>query len=241
MGDDVYGGYTNYMGVRVDGGGSNHAVPNYSQTSSNSVYKPTSTGGGDSQNLQPYIVTNRIIKAFNVAATASTSTVINNLTQGGVTDSLSAEMGKYIKSILDTRYGRQFAVNSGDVTYTDAVIKFDGATVNYGVGASTKITIDTNGVINLAEIGTYRITLTAWLNPLAVDNWMTITDYTNSVVLLDLIDRKSPANYSSIHGTVLLTTTQINQKIIVNAVGNCRFNSGSGRNKGTILIVERTN
>jgi len=40
------GGYNNKMGVRQDGGGGSHSVPEYAQTTSFSIYKPTNTGGG---------------------------------------------------------------------------------------------------------------------------------------------------------------------------------------------------
>lgn len=56
MDDETYGGYLNRMGVRGDGGGSNHLVPQYSQTVSYSKYIPMPTGGNqDHNNLPPYI------------------------------------------------------------------------------------------------------------------------------------------------------------------------------------------
>lgn len=50
MNDDIYGGYLNRMGVRGDGGGSNHLVPQYTQTTSYSKYIPMPTGGGKAHN-----------------------------------------------------------------------------------------------------------------------------------------------------------------------------------------------
>lgn len=51
------GGYKNKMGIRQDGGGSSHLIPQYAQTTSYSIYKPTYTGGGQAHNnIQPYQV-----------------------------------------------------------------------------------------------------------------------------------------------------------------------------------------
>lgn len=47
------GGYKNKMGIRQDGGGSSHLIPQYAQTTSYSVYKPTYTGGGQAHNNMP--------------------------------------------------------------------------------------------------------------------------------------------------------------------------------------------
>lgn len=54
-----------------------------------------------------------------------------------------------------------------------------------------------------------------------------------------MIDRRSPANYTDINGTVLFKTTVVNQKISVSTIGATRFNDGSGRNKGTNILIER--
>lgn len=59
MDEESYGGggYKNKMGVRQDGGGSSHLIPQYAQTTSYSTYKPTYTGGGQAHNnIQPYQV-----------------------------------------------------------------------------------------------------------------------------------------------------------------------------------------
>lgn len=59
MDEESYGGggYKNKMGIRQDGGGSSHLTPQYAQTTSYSVYKPTYTGGGQAHNnIQPYQV-----------------------------------------------------------------------------------------------------------------------------------------------------------------------------------------
>lgn len=51
------GGYKNKIGVRQDGGGASHWIPQYAQTTSYSTYKPTYTGGGQAHNnIQPYQV-----------------------------------------------------------------------------------------------------------------------------------------------------------------------------------------
>lgn len=58
MDEGVYGGggYKNKMGIRQDGGGSSHFVPQFAQTTSYSTYKPTDTGGGQAHNnLPPYM------------------------------------------------------------------------------------------------------------------------------------------------------------------------------------------
>lgn len=47
MYDKTYGGYTNQMGIRGDGGGGSHKVPTYSQTNGWSTYKPAPAGGDD--------------------------------------------------------------------------------------------------------------------------------------------------------------------------------------------------
>lgn len=47
------GGYKNKMGIRQDGGGSSHLVPQYAQTTGYSTYKPTDTGGGQAHNNMP--------------------------------------------------------------------------------------------------------------------------------------------------------------------------------------------
>lgn len=46
MDDEVYGNYKNRLGIKGDGGGSNHLIPNMMQTTGYSRYKPTNTGGG---------------------------------------------------------------------------------------------------------------------------------------------------------------------------------------------------
>lgn len=59
MDEESYGGggYKNKMGIRQDGGGSSHLIPQYAQTTSYSIYKPTYTGGGQAHNnIQPYQV-----------------------------------------------------------------------------------------------------------------------------------------------------------------------------------------
>lgn len=45
MYDGTYGGYTNQLGIRGDGGGASHWVPSYAQTNSYSSYKPAPAGG----------------------------------------------------------------------------------------------------------------------------------------------------------------------------------------------------
>lgn len=60
----------------------------------------TSTGGGEAHNiLQPYIVTNYIIKAFQSAGIVAT--VIDNLNSTSITDALSANQGNVIKELLE--------------------------------------------------------------------------------------------------------------------------------------------
>ena len=56
MYDSIYGGFVNSVGVRQDGGGSNHKVPNYAQTNAYSVYRPGDTGGNQAHNnMPPYL------------------------------------------------------------------------------------------------------------------------------------------------------------------------------------------
>lgn len=45
MYDSTYGGFTNQMGIRGDGGGGSHKVPTYSQTNGWSTYRPAPAGG----------------------------------------------------------------------------------------------------------------------------------------------------------------------------------------------------
>lgn len=59
MDEESYGGggYKNKMGIRQDGGGSSHWTPQYAQTTSYSIYKPTYTGGSQAHNnMPPYLV-----------------------------------------------------------------------------------------------------------------------------------------------------------------------------------------
>lgn len=50
------GGYKNKLGIRQDGGGSNHLVPKMVATNSFSQYKPLPTGGSQTHNnIQPSI------------------------------------------------------------------------------------------------------------------------------------------------------------------------------------------
>ena len=64
MDDEVYGNYKNRLGIRGDGGGSNHLIPNMMQTTGYSRYKPTNTGGdkphshgdtGSANHMPPYL------------------------------------------------------------------------------------------------------------------------------------------------------------------------------------------
>lgn len=95
MGDDVYGGYTNQMGVRGDGGGGTHSTPQYSQTDAHSKYMPMPTGGSQAHNnLQPYTVSNYIIKAFQSVG------VVAQVVQTETTNSTDVYSCEYINNKL---------------------------------------------------------------------------------------------------------------------------------------------
>ena len=78
-----------------------------------------STGGGQAHNiLQPYIVTNYIIKAFQSAGTVAT--VVDNLNSTSTTDALSANQGNVLKNLLDgtTLYDNSTG-SSTDITLSE--------------------------------------------------------------------------------------------------------------------------
>lgn len=70
------------------------------QQSTNRLTTTGNVGGGQAHNiLQPYIVTNYIIKAFQSAGTVAT--VVDNLNSTSTTDALSANQGNVLKNLLD--------------------------------------------------------------------------------------------------------------------------------------------
>lgn len=67
-----------------------------------------SAGTGDAGNLQPYIVTNYIIKAFQSAGTVAT--VVDNLNSTSTTDALSANQGKTLNENISVVNEKIFVV-----------------------------------------------------------------------------------------------------------------------------------
>lgn len=117
MYDDVYGSNVNTMGVRGDGGGGTHSTPQYSQTDTHSKYMPMPTGGSQAHNnLQPYMVQNYIIKAFQSAG------VIAQVAQTETTNSTDVYSCNYINEKLKTI----------DSLPLNAIIEYEGATIPTG-------------------------------------------------------------------------------------------------------------
>lgn len=117
MDDDVYGGYTNKMGVRGDGGGGEHSTPQYSQTNAHSKYMPMPTGGSQAHNnLQPYQVQNYIIKAFQSAG------IMAQVAQIETTNSTNVYSCNYINEKLKTI----------DSLPLNAIIEYEGTTIPAG-------------------------------------------------------------------------------------------------------------
>lgn len=66
MVDDTYGGNTNKLGIRGDGGGSSHWVPSYSQQNGYSTYKPGWTGGWNAEKGHNHTLSNHTHKIASV-------------------------------------------------------------------------------------------------------------------------------------------------------------------------------
>lgn len=95
------------------------------QQSTNRLTTTGSTGGGQPHNiLQPYIVTNYIIKAFQSAGTVAT--VVDNLNSTSTTDALSANQGNVLKNLLDgTVLYNNATGSSSSITLSQSVANFD--------------------------------------------------------------------------------------------------------------------
>ena len=96
----------------------------------------TNTGGGQPHNnLQPYIVTNYIIKATQSAGVVAT--VVDNLNSTSSTDALSANQGKILNDLIGSVVERQSPDSS--TTYT----KFSDGTVILRKDVTITTAIDT--------------------------------------------------------------------------------------------------
>ena len=89
------------------------------QQSTNRLTTTGNVGGGQAHNiLQPYIVTNYIIKAFQSAGTVAT--VVDNLNSTSATDALSANQGNVIKELINaTTLYENSTGSSTDITLSE--------------------------------------------------------------------------------------------------------------------------
>lgn len=200
MDDDVYGGYTNKMGVRGDGGGGERSIPQYSQTNAYSKYMPMPTGGSQAHNnLQPYQVQNYIIKAFQSAG------IMAQVAQIETTNSTNVYSCNYINEKLKTI----------DSLPLNAIIEYEGTTIPAGWESYTT---------NDAYTQTILWSTTSWdnmLTPLTVKNLdMSSYDYievtfagqgiTNSTTEILKIDLKEQFKIAmSINNTSYMYGTSI--------------------------------
>ena len=93
-----------------------------------------SAGTGDSGNLQPYIVTNYIIKATQSSGVVAT--VVDNLNSTSSTDALSAKQGKvlYEKITGEELYSGSTVVSQ--ITLTKSLSNFNRIKVKYYIGST---------------------------------------------------------------------------------------------------------
>ena len=127
------------------------------QQSTNRLTTTGSTGGGQAHNiLQPYIVTNYIIKAFQSAGTVAT--VIDNLNSTSTTDALSANQGKVIKELMQgTILYSDLTGATGNVTLLDSAENYDYIEIYYKFGQRS-------GSLKVKDFTNKKITLTILAN-----------------------------------------------------------------------------
>ncbi len=122
-----------------------------SRGTSGEAYKyaaSSDVGGGEPHNiLQPYIVTNYIIKAQQSAGVIAT--VVDNLTSSSSTDALSANQGKVLKELLEgtVLYESETGLNQKTpIPLTDTASNYNRIKIYY------KNDDDSNQVWNTAEL-----------------------------------------------------------------------------------------
>ncbi len=144
--------YTNQNGVQYTAGST---VPtkvvatqgsNWSSISSADIGTRTVLDNKDISTIQPYIVTNYIIKAFQSAGTVAT--VVDNLNSTSTTDALSANQGNVLKGV--SLYSNSTG-DSGTITLSDSINNYLKVEIVYYVSYSDGNVYSTTGKIPVSS------------------------------------------------------------------------------------------
>lgn len=139
--------YNNDRQTNSDNGGGH--ISNITQGTN---YHTNNRGGGQPHNiLQPYQVTNFIIKAYQSAGIVAT--VVDNLNSTSTTDALSANQGRMLKRKVAT------AVLATETTMNDGVIPLDSIS-----STTSLLTLSNNGIRIGAGISKILISANAFFN-----------------------------------------------------------------------------
>lgn len=125
-------GHTNNLWAQNEGYGNINVGPSTLANRANVVStNSTTTGGGEPHNiLQPYIVINYIIKAFQSAGTVAT--VVDNLNSTSTTDALSANQGNVLKELLNgTVLYNNASGSSATITLSESSANFKRIQIEY--------------------------------------------------------------------------------------------------------------
>lgn len=169
MDDSTYGNQKNVMGIRSDGGGGTHKVPQFQYTNSYSVYRPTWVGGGKAHSiLQASEVDHWIIKAYPLS---NPEGYLDSLPIGSIIDYEGDEIPEGFEQVIG--YNRDIlraSLSENTTMPTDAyaTIPFDvisADTINYNGTFSLKDGVVTIHADDVLKARVYvQVLDTAWLH-----------------------------------------------------------------------------
>lgn len=138
------------------------------------------TGGGQAHNnLQPYIVTNYIIKTTQSAGIIAT--VVDNLLSTSTTDALSANQGRAIKELLEgtVLYNNSEGISTGDIVLSEDMTNYQRLVFYSTVGEwlGEMLTNATQGILQQNDQGSINTIFK--IARLTITNDTTLTFFSN--------------------------------------------------------------
>lgn len=131
----------------------------------------------------------------------------------------------------------QAYMNSAKYTNTSAIISYSSTDIDTTDG---KVQAKSNGIITINYDGLVRIKAQIWINgDVGSRPWVHLQDYDSKAVLTEVID-DDLSGYTTINiEKVVENVGTKNYDIVINSsVAGFTINGNSGRNVGSILIVE---
>lgn len=154
----------------------------------------SNVGGSEAHNiLQPYIVTNYIIKAAQSSGVVAT--VIDNLNSTSSTDALSANQGKILRELLEGTilYNNSEGINEGTITLSESINNYkrlvfyspggqkEGECLVHQIGDETSLNVN----IPLEQNDQGQVNTMLRIARIVFENSTTLSFYSNSNVYYD--------------------------------------------------------